>query len=406
MATSLSQTVFSPWLTPVRLVSTSNIAGTYSNGPNNNGVGATLTIAATSLTIDSVACAVGDRVLLQTQTNTWEQGIYIVKEIDATVVLERSSDQQSTEQMKSGQYTVAGAGTVNAGSFFTLVEPLPNRIGVDSINFMATPSSTSGVSFSGGASTANALAVFSNTSGDIKAASAATSLGQALSVTGALSSLTGSLVSGASGTAGTATLYPATAANGTFVLAAGNAGGAFNTTLTSGTMGQSTTYTIPDAGNAVGGLIVSAGAAPFVSGNFPVNSGTDGLMVDSGVAAAQLMRLDAANTLSGSGQITLVKANGTEVANAVTASGNAGVITTSSLTTAGAASYVITWTNALITATSVISLTIQGGTNTVQNLTFTVVPGAGSATLTIYNTSTVADATPLNGTIAIGYTVF
>ena len=210
MTTTLSQTVFSPWLTPVRLVSTSNIAGTYSNGPGNNGVGATLTVAASSLTIDSVVCAVGDRVLLQAQTNTFQQGIYIVQAIDTTVVLERSADQQSVEQLKGGQYTVVSAGTVNSGSVLTLVEPLPNAIGVDAIVYTAIPLSTSGVSFSGGASTANALAVFSNTTGDIQAASAPTTLGQSLSVTGSLSSLTGALISGASGTAGTATLLVST----------------------------------------------------------------------------------------------------------------------------------------------------------------------------------------------------
>ena len=87
MTTTVTETVFSPWLTPVRLASTSNVAGTYSNGPNNNGVGATLTIAASSLTIDSVVCVVGDRVLLHTQTNTYEHGVYVVKSIGATVVL-------------------------------------------------------------------------------------------------------------------------------------------------------------------------------------------------------------------------------------------------------------------------------------------------------------------------------
>lgn len=46
MATSLGQTVFMNDLSPVRLVSTSNVSGTYYNGPNNNGVGATLTVAA------------------------------------------------------------------------------------------------------------------------------------------------------------------------------------------------------------------------------------------------------------------------------------------------------------------------------------------------------------------------
>ena len=270
MTTTFSQTVFSPWLTPVRLASVANIAGTYNNGPSNNGVGATLTIAASSLTIDSVVCAVGDRVLLQTQTNTYEQGIYVVRSIASTVVLERADDQQNIGQMKAGEYVAVGAGSIRAGNFYTLVEPLPQFIGVDAIVFNADPSA-GGVSFSGGASTANALAVFSDTAGNIKAATTTTTLGQALAVTGAISattsitSLSGSVISGASGTAGTFTAFPATAANGTMIIAAGNAGGAFNTTITSGTIGQSTVYTVPDIGASTGGVVVSTAAVRLKS---------------------------------------------------------------------------------------------------------------------------------------------
>ena len=100
--------------------------------------------------------------------------------------------------------------------------------------------------------------------------------------------------------------------------------------------------------------------------------------------------------------IVLTKVNGTEAANAVTASGNAGVITTSSLSTATASNYAITWTNTKITATSVITLTIVGGTNTTQALIMKVVPGSGSATLTIYNLDLV---NAQNGTILIAYQV-
>jgi hypothetical protein len=265
MTTSLSQTVFSPWLTPVRLASTANIAGTYSNGPSNNGVGATLTVAASTLTIDGVLVAVGDRVLLQTQTNTYEQGVYIVRAIASTVTLERSSDQQTIEQMRSGQYVAVGAGSVSAGNFYTLVEPLPQFIGVDAIVFNADPSA-GGVTFSGGASTTNALAVFSDTAGNLKAASTTTTLSQALNITGALgvsgaiTSTAGNITSGSSGDAGTFIAFPATAANGTMIVAAGNAGGAFNTTITSGTIGQSTVYTVPDIGAATGGVVVSTAA--------------------------------------------------------------------------------------------------------------------------------------------------
>jgi hypothetical protein len=271
MTTTFSQTVLSPWLTPVRMVSTSNISGTYYNGPNNNGVDATLTVAASSLTVDSVAAAVGDRILLQTQTNTYEQGIYIVLSIGSTVVLQRAFDMQSREQMKAGLYVSVGAGSVNAGNFYSLVEPLPNNIGVDAIVFNADPSA-GGVTFSGGASTANALVVFSDTAGNIKAANAApVTLGQNLAVTGtgvfsgALSSTAGNITSGSSGDAGTFISFPATAANGTLILAAANAGAAFNTTISNGSMGQSSVITIPDPGAATSKFVLQDGTNTVLS---------------------------------------------------------------------------------------------------------------------------------------------
>jgi len=97
-----------------------------------------------------------------------------------------------------------------------------------------------------------------------------------------------------------------------------------------------------------------------------------------------------------------IKVNGTEAANAVTASGQAGVITTSSLTTAGGSSYAITWTNTNIASTSSIHLTLMGGTNTTRNITIQATAGSGTSTLTIYNNTV---ATALNGTIFIGYVI-
>lgn len=213
----------------------------------------------------------------------------------------------------------------------------------------------------------------------------------------------GNIQAGLSGTAGTLASFPATAARGSFLIVGVANTGNTNVTLSNVAMGQATVVSIPDPANAVGRLLIGAAATPFVSGNFPVASGTGGLMVDSGASPTSFASLTAANTFTGAGQIILAKANGTEAANAVTASGNAGVITTSALTTAGGATYAITWTNTKITATSVVGLTIQGGTNnSTNNITFTVVPGAGSATLTIFNNTA---ATALNGTLLIGYSV-
>lgn len=323
MTTTFTQTVISPWLTPVRLASTSNIAGTYYNGSSNNGVGSTLTVAASSLTVDSVVAAVGDRILLQTQTATYEQGIYVVTSIGSTVVLTRAEDMQSIEQMKPGFYVAVGAGSVNAGNFYTLVEPLPQHLGVDAVVFNAD-SSAGGVSFSGPASTANALAVFSDTAGNLKAASTTTTLGQTLAVTGAISATTtvtagtgltvttgnlgvsagtitasgaitstaGNITSGSSGDAGTFISFPATATNGTLILAAANAGGAFNTTVSNTTTGQSQVITIPDCGTTAANFLLSAGTGATATitkistGATPVPLVDPGSCTIAGVAGA------------------------------------------------------------------------------------------------------------------------
>ena len=131
-------------------------------------------------------------------------------------------------------------------------------------------------------------------------------------------------------------------------------------------------------------------------------SNASGILVDANIAAAELMQLNAANTMTGSGQITLAKANGTEASNLVTASGNAGLITTSSLTVTAGSTYAITWTNTLITSTSTILLSWEGGTNTEANFTMRATRGTGTSTLTIYNNAPV---TSISGTILIGYAI-
>lgn len=141
---------------------------------------------------------------------------------------------------------------------------------------------------------------------------------------------------------------------------------------------------------------------PTIAGQLAQFTDVDGTLADSGVLTANVVLKNAVNTLAAGASIVAGKVNGTEASNAVTASGMSGVITTSSLTTAGAGTYVITWANTFITATSAVFLTISGGTNTTQNITFKLIPGASSATLTIYNNTA---STALNGTILISYLV-
>lgn len=98
----------------------------------------------------------------------------------------------------------------------------------------------------------------------------------------------GPIQSGKSGTQGALIAYAPTAASGFMELLPINAGGNFNSIISNSAIGQTSTYTLPDPANAAARFLVGATATPFVSGNFPVASGTGGLMVDSGVAAASL----------------------------------------------------------------------------------------------------------------------
>lgn len=120
---------------------------------------------------------------------------------------------------------------------------------------------------------ANHIAVFSNTAGNL-AEDAATAING------------GNLQAGLSGTAGTVASFPGTAANGSLILAAVNAGGAFNTTISNGTMAQSCVYTIPDVTAATGQFLVKTAA--LVSGNLVQASGTAGVTVDSGIVASNV----------------------------------------------------------------------------------------------------------------------
>lgn len=123
-------------LTSVRLASDANISGSYNNG--SNGINAQLTISASSLTIDSVVCAVGDRVLLSGQTSAYQNGIYDVLSITNTVVLQRSSDFHDVSQIKPGYFVCVAAGTVYQSNIFAVVEPQVQVVGTNNIVFDTT----------------------------------------------------------------------------------------------------------------------------------------------------------------------------------------------------------------------------------------------------------------------------
>lgn len=85
-------------------------------------------------------------------------------------------------------------------------------------------------------------------------------LGNLVVAAGTIAASQGNVSAGSSGHAGTVSSFPGTAANGSLILSALNAGGAFNTTIRNSVMGQSTVYSLGDIGAATGGIPVSTAA--------------------------------------------------------------------------------------------------------------------------------------------------
>jgi hypothetical protein len=244
---------------------------------------------------------------------------------------------------------------------------------------------------------------------------------------------------GASGTAGTLNIFPATASKGNLQLVATNNTGNTITTITNAAMGQASVVSVPDPGNAtaafvldhgnqtilgnktfsgttqantlnvgasgtVGSLSLFSATASKGSWNFaPVDNTGNTVMTITNAVQGGAHTYTIPDSAAAASFLMQNKGTGTEASNAVTINNLAGVITTSSLTVAGAATYVITLTNSYIATGSIVLLSIAGGTNTATfNITSKVVSGSGSAVITLYNNTA---ATALNGTLILNFFV-
>ena len=243
---------------------------------------------------------------------------------------------------------------------------------------------------------------------------------------------------GASGVVGSLSIFPTTAAKGKWLVSPVDNTGNTTMTLTNAAQSGAWTYTIPDAGASASFMLTAGnqtatGNNTFSTGTTQINtlnigaSGTVGSMSLFSTTAAKGKWLFTPVDNTGNTTMTITntaqsgaftytipdgkaacsfvlqnKGTGTEAANAVTISNLCGVITTSSLNTAGGASYLITLTNTYIASTSVVLATYNGGTNTTRNITIACVPGSGTAAITIYNNTA---ATALNGTVIIDFIV-
>jgi hypothetical protein len=159
--------------------------------------------------------------------------------------------------------------------------------------------------------------------------------------TGSLALTVGTLTLGSSNHASSLTIFPPTAASGFFEILPIAAGGAFNTIISNAAIGQTTTYTIPDAANATARFLVGATATPFTANHSLVASGTGGLIADAGyqmktVAQAAVAGGAAGQTVTDAFCTTgsMVTASWNDTSNPVTiqtvAAGNGSFVVTSS----------------------------------------------------------------------------
>ena len=126
--------------TAVTLSSTVALTVTYANGAL--GVGATLTNAGAmaALSLDGVAVAVADRVLIKNQSSQFQNGIYVVSVIGSGAtnwVLTRATDYDQAAEVSEGDVVLVNAGSTNAGKAFEQTGPGPFTMGTTSIIFTA-----------------------------------------------------------------------------------------------------------------------------------------------------------------------------------------------------------------------------------------------------------------------------
>lgn len=102
------------------------------------------------------------------------------------------------------------------------------------------------------------------------------------------------------------------------------------------------------------------------------------------------------------GSLDVVIGTATSTAAAATVGAQSGLITTEALSTAAAASYTFTLTNPYINVNSMIFATVGKGTSTTGGLTLSFATAAAGSAVLIFTNPT---ATPLNGTVKIGFRV-
>ena len=115
----------------VRLATTANLASTYNNGAG------TLTASSNgALSIDGVTVSTNDRVLVKNQTDTKQNGIYVVTATgdgSNPFVLTRAGDADAASEITGGTFTFVEEGTANSENGFVFTHDGTPTLGTTAI---------------------------------------------------------------------------------------------------------------------------------------------------------------------------------------------------------------------------------------------------------------------------------
>ena len=282
---------------PVRLESPTALVAVY-NQPNGagNGVGATLTNSGTqvALTVDGVATANTDRILIYQQANAVQNGVYVVTDIGSGAtnwILTRSDDTDtygfdSPNALSEGSTFFVQEGATGAGETYTCNTPGVITFGTSNISFTQVSSAQiysngTGLTLTGTTFSLSNTAVTSGTYGDA----------------GNVATVTVNQQGQLTNVVNTAIVIPSSSVTGIGTMATQNAdsvtitGGAINGTL----IGNATPSTGAFTNLSASGVVSGVGFANYL--NSPPTIG--GVAANTGAFTS----LSAANTFTASANV-------------------------------------------------------------------------------------------------------